>query len=101
MSISRIDIVKTQEVSQLKHIENLRTQNAHDQIEKSFETLIQQDKQKPTQATKSDNTEYRYDAKEKGNNQYKGSNDKKNHNEKEDNHKSKENPHKGGIDILI
>ena len=99
MSISRIDIVKTQEVSQVKHIENLRSQNAHDQIEKSFETLIKQDKQKPTQATKSDNAEYRYDAKEKGNNSYADSRQKKKKKDKES--APKDSFRSGSIDIKV
>lgn len=99
MSISRMDIMKTQEVSQLKHIENQRSQQAQAQIGKSFQTSIQQDMKKPTQASKSDTKEYRYDAKEKGNNQYKEPSNKKNHN-KEEKGKSNQKP-TGGIDILI
>jgi hypothetical protein len=101
MSIRPIDVVKTQDAAQIKHIENQRNQQAHDQFEKSFQTMVKNDMQKTTQATKSDNKEYRYDAKEKGNNQYKGSNEKKKNSDKEEKNKSKETDHKGGIDILI
>ncbi len=101
MSLSRIDIVRTQEVSQLKHIENQRNQQAQDQIEKSFQTMIKHDMQKPTKATNSENKQFRYDSKEKGNNQYKGE-PKTKKNKKEEKEKSKGvNPSGGGFDILI
>ncbi len=101
MSINPIDIMRTQEAAQIKHIENQRFQHAQDQVGKNFQNMLVQEQHKPTHAAKSDNNEYRYDAKKKGNNEYKGS-DKRNKKEEE---KEKQEPGKtnnnGGIDILI
>lgn len=99
MPIRPLDIVKTQEVSQIKHMENQKAQQAQEQIGRSFQNMVQIDQHKPTQMTKSDNNEYRYDAKDKSNNQYKGSGNKKN---QKDNEEKKNETHKNsGIDILI
>jgi hypothetical protein len=103
MPIRPIDVLRTQEASQLKQIENHKSQHTQDHLSKNFQTMIRQEQRRPTETTKSDNHEYRYDAKEKGQNQYKGSNGKKNDNKenKEETKVSKE-PSKGGnFDILI
>jgi hypothetical protein len=100
MSVNPIDIIRTQEASQIKHIENQRTQHMQDQVSKNFEAMIEQEQQKPKEPTKSENTEYRYDAKKKGNNQYYGDG----HNKKEakkEKPKMNAKPNDGGIDILI
>lgn len=102
MAFGPLDIVKTQEVTQIKQIENQRSQHTQDQISRNFQNIVQQEHTKPVQATKAENTEYRYDAKEKGNNQY--TNDKKKKNEdkkKKELNQSKEPPKAGGIDIFI
>jgi hypothetical protein len=101
MSINPMDLMRTQEASQIKHIETQRTQQTQGQASQNFQNIIRQEQYKPTQAAKSDNKEYRYDAKEKGNNEYSGfGGKKKNKNQKEDNKTAK--PAKsGGIDILI
>lgn len=100
MSINPMDLMRIQEASQIKHIETQRTQQAQGQASQSFQNIIRQEQYKPTQAAKSDNKEYRYDAKEKGNNEYSGSGGKKKKNQKEENKTAK--PAKsGGIDILI
>lgn len=96
-----IDIIRTQEAAQIKHIENHRMQSAQDQEGKNFQNTIVQDQFKPTQMTKTDNDEYRYDAKQKGNNEYKDSGKKKNKNDKEDKKDPKKQQKNGGIDILI
>ncbi|MDD3172585.1 MAG: hypothetical protein PHF63_02755 [Herbinix sp.] len=101
MSINPIDIMRTQEASQVKHIESQRLQYAHEQSQNNFQKMVQQEQHKPTQMTKSDNDEYRYNAKDKGNNQYQNLGSKKKNKNKEDKNTSKE-PHiNGGIDILI
>lgn len=101
MSFRPIDIVKTQEVAQIKHIENQRLHHAQEQSGKDFQNMIQQEQHKTTEATKSENNEYRYDAKEKGNNQNNGSKEKKKNNGKEEKKESKDQHTNGGIDILI
>ncbi|MDI9489514.1 MAG: hypothetical protein QM222_09340, partial [Bacillota bacterium] len=72
------------------------------QIEKNFQNMIQEKASKPVETTKSDNKEFRYDAKEESRNKYKGSDNKRN--KSRDTNKSKETINKakpGGIDILI
>lgn len=102
MSINPIDVMRSQEASNIKHIENQRYQHAQEQVGKSFQETKLHEQQKPTDTEKSDNNEYRYDAKKKGNNEYKGSSKKKNNNGKEENKKSNKPQNTGGgIDILI
>lgn len=101
MPIRPIEIMRSQEVSQLKHVESQRSQHEQVQINKNFHNLIQKEQSKPTETTKSDNKEYRYDAKEKGNNSYYGSGKKKQETEEEDKKESNEPKKSGGFDILI
>jgi hypothetical protein len=73
-----------------------------EQLAKNFQALVKQEHQKPVQTMKSENTEYRYDAKEKGNNQFYSSNGKKKEKKKEEKLKeSSKSPQRGGFDILI
>lgn len=96
-----IDIMKSQEVSQLKHLESHRNQQEQVQIGKSFQNLISNESARPNQTTKSENKEFRYDAKEKGQNSYAGSQGKKRE-KNEEQQKDKSSPKKStGIDILI
>lgn len=103
MPIRPIDIMKSQEASQYKHIETQRSHNEQVQISRSFQNMIQSEKTKPNQAAKSENKEYRYDAKEKGNNSYFNSGNKSKDKKKEEEaQKQSIKPQKtGGIDILI
>lgn len=101
MSIKPIDIMKSQEASQYKHIDSQKLQHEQIQIGKSFQNTIRQEMTKTTEASKSDNTEYRYDAKEKGNNRYYGSDGRKKKQQQEENKDQKEPKKTGGIDILI
>ncbi len=101
MAINPIDIIRTQEAAQIKHVENQRFQHAQDQVGKNFQDMIIHDKYKPTQSEKSENNKYGYDAKEKGNNEYKGSDKRKNNNGNEDKKDDKNKQKKSGIDILI
>jgi hypothetical protein len=81
-------------------MESQRALHAQEQVGKNFQDMISQEHYKPTQAAKSDNTEYRYDAKEKGNNKYFSSGKKKQNNEQKK--KESDKPQKSGnIDILI
>jgi hypothetical protein len=106
MPIRPFEVITSQEASQIKHMETQRAQHSQEQIAKNFQTLVKQEHQKPVQTTKTENTEYRYDAKEKGNNQYYNSNGKKKDKEKDDTKKetkneTKKSPKSGGFDILI
>lgn len=100
MQINPMDIMKSQEASQVKHFDSHRSQNEQVQIGRDFQNVIQKEQKKTNQATKGDNKENRYDAKEKGNNNYFGSAGKRR--EQKENKKELKNPTKsGGIDILI
>lgn len=103
MPIRPIEIMKSQEASQYKHIESQRIQHEQVQVEKSFQSMIKEEATKTTQTAKGENTNYRYDAKEKGRNSYSGSGSRKQ--KKEEEKGSKEGPkgptRPGGIDILI
>lgn len=103
MPIRPIDIMKTQEVSQYKHIQNQKTQHEQVQISKNFQNMIQTESSKPLQTNKSENKEFRYDAKDESRNAYSGSKDKDKKKENENKDKGPENKGKrpGGIDILI
>lgn len=77
MSFNPIDIIRTQEASQLRHIENQKIQYAQNQVSKNYQNNIKQEQLKPSGLDKTENSEYRYDAKEKGNNQYYNDNRKR------------------------
>jgi hypothetical protein len=96
--------MKSQEVSQYKQIQSQKPQHEQVQISKSFQNLIQSEANKPLQTTKSDNKEFRYDAKEESKNSYRGSGGKgkqKKENQNKDNESNNNTGRPGGIDILI
>lgn len=106
MPIRPIDIMKTQEVTQYKSFEHQKVQHEQVQISKSFQEMVQRDLQKPVQAEKSENKEFRYDAKEKGQNSYSGSKNKQQQNQKKDSHTGKKtnvtsSTRSGGFDVSI
>jgi hypothetical protein len=103
MPVGPIEVIRAQEATQIKHMDTQRAQHAQEQISRNFQNMVQQDQSKPTGTTKAENTEYRYDAKEKGNNQYAGSGNKqkKKEDKKNDSKDGKSISKSGGIDILI
>ena len=105
MPIRPIEIMRSQEVTQLKHLESHKNQQEQVQIGKSFQNMIVAENQRPNETVKSENKEFRYDAKEKGQNNYNGSKDKKRENTEEDKKDQKKSntakERSGGIDILI
>ncbi len=101
MSIRPIDIVKTQDVSQLKLMENQRLHHLQDQVGRDFKSMIEHEHQKPKETTSSDNPEYRYDAKNKGNNQYGSGGKRKEKKEEKDEKDNKKTPPFGGFDVRI
>lgn len=105
MPIRPIDVMKSQEVSQYKHIQSQKTQHEQVQISKSFQNLIQAEASKPLQTTKSENKEYRYDAKEEGKNAHSGSGlggkGKRDKDKQKKDNNPNDNVRPGGIDILI
>ncbi len=99
MPVGPIEVIRAQEATQIRHMDAQRAQHAQEMINKNFQTMVEHEHNKPVETTKPENTEYRYDAKEKGNNQYTGSDSKKK--EKENKKDPKDTPKSGGIDILI
>lgn len=103
MPITRIDIAtmapKTQEVTLHKQQENQKPLHDQMQIHQQFNGEIKHNSQMTVKTIKSDNKEYRYDAKEKGNSSYIGSNgSKKKKKDKQDKTKA---VRPGSIDIKI
>lgn len=104
MPITRIDIAtmapKTQEASLHKQQENQKPMHDQMQIHQQFNSEIKHNNQMTVKTIKSDNKEYRYDAKEKGNSSYAGSDsNKKKKKDKQNNSKADVRP--GSIDIKI
>lgn len=103
MQVGPLEVIRAQEATQIKHMDAQRIQHAQEQIDRSFQSIVQEKQQKPVETSKSDQMEYRYDAKEKGNNQYYGpGGDKRKKKEEKDKSKAaKSTPHNGGFDIRI
>ncbi len=102
MSVGPIEVVRAQEATQLRHVDSQKAQHAQEQLSRNFHETIQHEQYKPNQAANSENREYRYDAKEKGNSQYNGNRgNKKGKEDKKDTNKQKGTPGSGKIDILI
>ncbi len=105
MPIRPIDIIsipnRSQEASLTHHESIQRAQQAHSQLNDIFNKGIKHNSEQTVKTTKSENTEYRYDAKEKGNNSYQGNqNQSKKKNAKQEDTKPKNN--KGSkFDIMI
>lgn len=107
MPIKPIDIVtmppKSQEVSQYKHQESQKFLNDQTQLSNQFSHHIEHNNSQIVKTLKGENPEYRYDAKEKGNNSYTGS--QKNKKEKDKNSEKnkviEDKFHSGSIDIKI
>lgn len=104
MPIRPIDVMRTHEAAQYKQLQNQRPQHEQVQISKSFHDIIQSQASKPVQTLKSENKEFRYDAKEEGRNSYKGSG-KRGKQDKDKQNKDKESDNNtdrpGGIDIRV
>lgn len=105
MPIRPIDVMKSQEVSQYKHIQSQKSQHEQVQISKNFQNLIQAEASKPLQMTKSENKEFRYDAKEKGKNSPDGSElsgkGRRDKDKQKKDNDSNDTDRPGGIDILV
>ena len=102
MPIRPVDVLRSQEVSQIRHSETQRMASAQAQSSKNLQDEIQKESTRASETSKSDDTEYRYDSKEKGNNPYydrgRKKKDKKNKKTKDQSSGPEE---AGGIDILI
>lgn len=87
MPISRMDMMtmapKTNEATSYKVNQNQKPVNEQVVISENQQKTIQHNSQQTIRKSKAENSEYRYDAKEKGNNQYSGK-QKKNSDKKEE-----------------
>ncbi len=107
MTITPIEIAtmapKSQEASVFKHHESQRPMNEQAQISTQIHNQIQHNQQKAVKTGKSENEDYRYDAKEKGNNSYSAMNQKKKQGDKGNgkNKASTDTVRPGSIDIKI
>lgn len=90
---------KSQEASIYKHQENQKPFNEQMVIHQQHDRNVKHNSQQTVKTAKSDNNEYRYDAKEKGSNSYSGS--KQNKKKKKQEEVTKENYRPGSIDIRI
>jgi hypothetical protein len=102
MPVRPIEVIRAQEATQIKHIDNQKFQHAQEQLSRNYQNNVQNERNKPNQTAKSENHEYRYDAKERGNNQYNSSKKKKDSKEgKKDSKEGKSVQKQGAFDILI
>lgn len=103
MAVGPIEVIRAQEATQIRHVDSQRAQHAEEQISRNFQELIKHEHYKPSETSKAGDTEYRYDAKEKGNSEYHGSGGKKRNKEEEkkESNKPKNTPKSGGFDVLI
>lgn len=99
MSIRSVDIMRSQETTQVKQVEYSKMQNEQAQIERQFQSHLQQKGQRPNDVTESDNPEFKYDAKEKGSNSYKQNKGKEK--KKKDTKDSKRSIEPGRFDVSI
>ncbi len=103
MPITPIEIAamapKSQEASLYRHQESQKPINEQLIIGQQFNNHIKHDNQQTVKTIKSDNREYRYDAKEKGNASY--SDSKQNKKKKDKGAVPKDNFRSGSIDIKI
>ena len=87
MSIRPIDMAmmpnKSQEVSQIQSAANQKQTHAQEQLGVQYNQNIRHNSQQTVKATKGENNEYRYDAKEKGNNSFSNNKRKKGKQKKE------------------
>lgn len=102
MSIRPIDIItiapKSQETSHLQLASQQRSDHAHEQLGVQYNSDIKHNSEQTVKATKGENKEYRYDAKEKGSQSYSG---KKKKGNKQNEKNRKEEITRGSFDIKI
>jgi hypothetical protein len=79
--ITQVDMLtvlpRTNEVSNIKQVEMQRPADEQTQMNSTFQQEIKHEQRKTVESQKSENKEFRYDAKEKGNGQSYSNRDKK------------------------
>ncbi|NLK26790.1 MAG: hypothetical protein GX306_00380 [Clostridiales bacterium] len=101
MPIRPIQVIQSQNASLMQHVEHHRMAHAQIQNSNTFKNMVQKERVRTKEPTKSENNEFRYDAKEKGQNSYSGSMGKGKKNKDKKEKKSEAQKVGGGIDILI
>ncbi len=91
---------KSQEASQLQQSHQQKQTHAQEQLGVQYHNNLQHNSQQTVKMTKSENNEYRYDAKEKGNGHFSGKKQGKKKKEQEEEQKGKPVPARG-FDIRI
>ncbi|MDF2800486.1 MAG: hypothetical protein K0S61_389 [Anaerocolumna sp.] len=105
MPITPIEVAamvpKSQDASLHRQQQTQKPINEQIQIHQHINTEIKHNNQQTVKTQKSDNKEYRYDAKEKGNNSYSGSKGKKGKKDSDGKDSNPQPPLPGSIDIRI
>ena len=98
-------IPKSQEASHVKQGELAKDASRQAEAMQHIENQANDNTQRTVRMSETENPEYRYDAKEKGNNSYSGQEHKKGEEDREEEEKKKKGfnmtDHPGGIDIRI
>ena len=97
-------VPKSQEASNISHAQQARDASQQAGITQQINQQASENTQRTVRMSEADNPEYRYDAKERGNNEYSSDGERKKHDQKEEEQKTKpENmsARPGGIDIRI
>lgn len=100
MSLRAIDLIRTQETSQIKQVEYNKNQTEQAQINNQFHQMVEKKGQQTTDVVESENPEFRYDAKEQGKGSYSNSKKNKKRNKKK-NERSKKPIEPGSFDVSI
>ncbi|MFV0342290.1 MAG: hypothetical protein ACK5JH_05265 [Anaerocolumna sp.] len=105
MPITRIEVAamapKSQDASLYRQQQIQKPVNEQIQIHQHINSEIKHNNQQTVKMQKSENNEYRYDAKEKGNNSHSGKKGKKKKDSEKESKSKSELPYLGSIDIRI
>lgn len=97
-------VPKSQEASNIRHGEQARDASQHAQIVQNIAHEANENTQRTVRMSEAENPDYRYDAKEKGNNEYSPDGDRKKKKDEEEEQEKRPVNHSerpGGIDIRI
>ncbi len=105
MSIPPIERVlvptKSQEASQFQHAQMQKQTHAQEQLGVQYNNMVRHNSEQTVKMTKSENNEYRYDAKEKGNGKFSGKKQGKKKQEQNDTEKEKTQIHISRFDMRV
>lgn len=105
MSIPPIERVlvppKSQEASQFQHAQTQKQTHAQEQLGVQYNNMLRHNSEQTVKMTKSENNEYRYDAREKGNGNFSGKKKGKKKQEQNDTEKEKTEIRMSNFDMRI